>query len=103
MAAMARSEWPHEPVALLAADRRLGAREQLRIISGMIGVPMVEPEPRESLADAVVRLGGSRRLFIDMPSDPRLAEVGRASCRERVCQYVEISVGHVSLKKNKNE
>src|SRR3546814_8849074 len=34
---------------------------------------MVEPEPRESLADAVVRLGGSRRLFIDMPSDPRLA------------------------------
>lgn len=73
LAAMARSEWPHEPVALLAADRRLGAREQLRIISGMIGVPMVEPEPRESLADAVVRLGGSRRLFIDMPSDPRLA------------------------------
>src|SRR3546814_7957323 len=66
LAAMARSEWPHEPVALLAADRRLGAREQLRIISGMIGVPMVEPEPRESLADAVVRLGGSRRLFIDI-------------------------------------
>src|SRR3546814_11099138 len=39
----------------------------------MIGVPMVEPEPRASLADAVVRLGGSRRLFLDMPSDPRLA------------------------------
>src|SRR3546814_14180347 len=26
-------------------------------------------------------------------------ELGRASCRERVCQYVEISVGPVSLKK----
>src|SRR3546814_15017905 len=25
-------------------------------------------------------------------------EIGRASCRERVCQYVEISVGPVSLK-----
>lgn len=73
LAAMAKAEWPHEPMALLAADRRIGAREQLRLISEMIGVPMVEPGPRETLADAVVRLGGSRRLFIDMPSDPRLA------------------------------
>src|SRR3546814_14199571 len=29
------------------------------------------------------------------------AEIGRASCRERVCQYVEISVVGVSLKKTK--
>src|SRR3546814_15372189 len=28
-----------------------------------------------------------------------LAEIGRASCRERVCQYVSISVVAVSLKK----
>src|SRR3546814_19827383 len=28
-----------------------------------------------------------------------LIKIGRASCRERVCQYVEISVGAVSLKK----
>src|SRR3546814_14862055 len=28
-----------------------------------------------------------------------LNEIGRASCRERVCQYVEISVVAVSLKK----
>src|SRR3546814_11553003 len=26
-------------------------------------------------------------------------QIGRASCRERVCQYVSISVGAVSLKK----
>src|SRR3546814_18093549 len=36
----------------------------------------------------------------------RLPEIGRASCRERVCQYVEISVVAGSLKptqtKNKN-
>src|SRR3546814_12748253 len=31
----------------------------------------------------------------------RLFEIGRASCRERGCQYVEISVVAVSLKKNK--
>src|SRR3546814_16050692 len=30
------------------------------------------------------------------------SKIGRASCRERVCQYVYISVGAVSLKK-KNE
>src|SRR3546814_17655283 len=29
----------------------------------------------------------------------QLAEIGRASCRERVCQYVSISGGAVSLKK----
>src|SRR3546814_18545492 len=30
-------------------------------------------------------------------------EIGRASCRERVCQYVEISVVAVSLKKKKKK
>src|SRR3546814_17274606 len=30
------------------------------------------------------------------------AEIGRASCRERVCQYVSISVVAVSLKKKTN-
>src|SRR3546814_18093143 len=28
------------------------------------------------------------------------AKLGRATCRERVCQYVSISLGSVSLKKN---
>src|SRR3546814_16646276 len=32
---------------------------------------------------------------------PHFAEIGRASCRERVCKYVEIPVVAVSLK-NKN-
>src|SRR3546814_16501479 len=31
-----------------------------------------------------------------------IKEIGRASCRERVGQYVYISVGAVSLKKKKN-
>src|SRR3546814_18803964 len=30
-------------------------------------------------------------------------EIGRASCRERVCQYVSISVVAVSLKKKKQQ
>src|SRR3546814_13397342 len=31
------------------------------------------------------------------------SEIGRASCRERVCQYVSISVVHVALQKQKTE
>src|SRR3546814_18741887 len=31
----------------------------------------------------------------------KAVEIGRASCRERVCQYVKISVVAVSLKKKK--
>src|SRR3546814_14326283 len=30
-------------------------------------------------------------------------QIGRASCRDRVCQYVYISVGAVSLKKHNNK
>src|SRR3546814_14062152 len=33
---------------------------------------------------------------------PRQHEIGRASCRERVCPYVEILVVSVSLKKKKD-
>src|SRR3546814_15167398 len=39
------------------------------------------------------------------PADPAASpaddQIGRASCRERVCQYVEISGVAVSLKKHK--
>src|SRR3546814_12064705 len=33
----------------------------------------------------------------------RRVQIGRESCRERVCQYVSISVVAVSLKKKKNQ
>src|SRR3546814_18986982 len=35
----------------------------------------------------------------DRGDEERQPEIGRASCRERVCQYVSISVVAVSLKK----
>src|SRR3546814_17028705 len=47
----------------------------------------------------------SRFTFIERPQDRKadrtarhLAEIGRASCRERVCKYVEIPVVAGSLK-----
>src|SRR3546814_15623429 len=40
----------------------------------------------------------------DCPSAPlAVREIGRASCRERVCQYVEILVVAVPLKKKKQK
>src|SRR3546814_14071612 len=51
-------------------------------------------------------------LIIDLTAMPELEEgdwvtldyeIGRASCRERVCQYVSISVVAGSLKKKKEE
>src|SRR3546814_16998233 len=47
--------------------------------------PPLDPETREEMERA-----------------PRwqIPEIGRASCRERVCHYVSISVVAVSLKKN---
>src|SRR3546814_14722379 len=48
------------------------------------------------LRDERERSLGDRGSAYDHPT-----EIGRASCRERVCQYVEISVVAVSLKKKK--
>src|SRR3546814_11594146 len=45
---------------------------------------------------------GVARLALDLGPEPeRRGQIGRASCRERVCQYVSISVVAVSLKKKK--
>src|SRR3546814_20329814 len=43
------------------------------------------------------------RRYHDLPLRSRPAEIGRASCRERVCQYGTISVGAESVKKNRVE
>src|SRR3546814_14224797 len=45
--------------------------------------------------------GAGLRLLVSRLTRGR--EIGRASCRERVCQYVWISVVAVSVKKKKNQ
>src|SRR3546814_12067053 len=40
------------------------------------------------------------KIAVDMATE---GQIGRASCRERVCQYVEISVVAVSLKQKKKQ
>src|SRR3546814_17990268 len=49
-----------------------------------------EQEGRSALGHAV---------YFDAPARPARQQIGRASCRERVCQYVSISVVAVSFKK----
>src|SRR3546814_11853927 len=50
--------------------------------------------------------GGRRRMSTRTlpraPKPPQAIEIGRASCRERVCPYVSISVVAVSFKKKHN-
>src|SRR3546814_16734439 len=47
----------------------------------------------------LVRAGGKRVSILGM--DNIAAKIGRASCRERVCKYVYISVVAVTLQKKK--
>src|SRR3546814_18792636 len=54
--------------------------------------------------DALIGLRARMRLHVDELAVEKLArarEIGRASCRERVCQYVLISGVAVVLKQNK--
>src|SRR3546814_14400609 len=46
---------------------------------------------------AALKISGELERIGDYAKN--VAKIGRASCRERVCQYVEISVVAVSLKK----
>src|SRR3546814_8131057 len=65
-------------------------------------VAVVHPQARHLLR--AVGAAALRELVLVVRKDEVEAaavdEVGRAACRERVCQYVSISVFAVSLKKN---
>src|SRR3546814_18241001 len=66
------------------------------------GIGGLEPHELDDVlgADAAVGVEGHRAVGIEADVG---AEIGSASCRERVCQYVWISGVAVSLKKKKYE
>src|SRR3546814_11124895 len=85
----------HERHFVFADDR---AWHHLWLRTDRPGVPLANLILRDSLVglrhEAAVRFD---RWLGDGPGPPP-AEIGRASCRERVCQYVSNSVVAVSLK-----
>src|SRR3546814_12477099 len=63
---------------------------------------IVEAQHRPGMGDLGQGRGRRRAQSLRRRIRPhQLRKIGRASCRERVCQYVSISVVAVSLKKKK--
>src|SRR3546814_13203859 len=88
-------------------DERFGQRVFADLVEAR-GQPqhlgLVEPANADRLVERGPALGERAGLVHDPGVDPAAVfdQIGRASCRERVCQYVSISVVAVSLqKKNK--
>src|SRR3546814_13394202 len=79
----------------------LHPRDDRRDVGGHIGIALAP------IIDQRVELGREAGVGgVKPPHHPALLpdgsvqQIGRASCRERVCQYVKISVVAVSLNKN---
>src|SRR3546814_11291373 len=96
------SDWSSDVCSsdLLRAGGDRGSRAGLRrlVVLGTGARPGLRP--------GCGGLGADHRLpLCARPGDAAVdydGEIGRAACRERVCQYVLISVVAVSLKKNTN-
>src|SRR3546814_13511071 len=91
-------------------DPFTGEDNSADIDGGALGViadtlpPMAAPRP--DLPEGENPYAGleiSRNAPCPCGSGRKYQQIGRASCRERVCQYVYISVVAVSLKKKKNK
>src|SRR3546814_13767839 len=61
--------------------------------------PQTEPVEPAVWQDTVDQPAELREHWLGMKDTHQFFEIGRASCRERVCQYVMISVVAVPLKK----
>src|SRR3546814_17443292 len=97
---------------IIAVDR--GAAAEMVPVRGVQNIFVGPLRPRQHaddiarhlLGDAVVetqrRLDPGERNSLETLLLPRFAQqIGRASCRDRVCPYVWIAVVSVSLKKKK--
>src|SRR3546814_13995113 len=85
--ASSREQWSiriHEAVQRGPVDRRMRDKEKA---SRLVGRPEILP-------------GGVQSAVVEHSHEgPRIGETGGGSCRERVCQKVEVSVVGVFLKK----
>src|SRR3546814_12526959 len=84
------------------ASRGLGRAIALELAREGVAL-VVAARSRNDLAHVAAeaeRLGAPAVLAVEADLSVAAEQIGRASCRERVCQYVYISVVAVSLKQN---
>src|SRR3546814_14959565 len=95
--------WPRHAVGGIAVVGQ-GHGRQFRRSAENRGAARPRQRPGRAGQVEVSRLGPVARPIahtgLPQPQVTAFFEIGRASCRERVCQYVWISVVDVSLKKN---
>src|SRR3546814_11076593 len=94
------SDWSSDVCSSDLLDRR--TQQAIGILRGRRGADLDPRRVREPgfqiVAMLAARTEAETRHGANDDRDARL-QIGRASCRERVCQYVSISVVAVSLKK----
>src|SRR3546814_18634644 len=83
--------WAERPMALI--EEAIGALQA--------GIAQVMPDGFVQSLLAAGVLAGVGSVVVFLPQI--LIQIGRASCRERVCPYVLVSVVAVSLKKKKSQ
>src|SRR3546814_15740241 len=113
---LVRSERREEVPEYLSAARRggrsLSVGSRSRRAGGCVPFParsrpVIRSTPRfarlmfPALAAALVAIAPASAQ--DGPPRPSNKQLGRASCRERVCEAVELSVGPRSIKKKKTD
>src|SRR3546814_16999648 len=100
MTEVLEEELPGHPCGVLT-----GPNLAKEILAGHAAATVVAMEDN-TIAEAIKEVFSTDLFRVYTNNDVigcEVAEIGRASCRERVCTYVEISVVAVSLKKNKQE
>src|SRR3546814_13268210 len=80
-------------------DRHARAGAMLAAGPARVDQPTIDPTPGNTPAQKITVDAGMARHEGGAKASRECA-LGRASCRERVCQYVEFSVVAVILKKN---
>src|SRR3546814_14704936 len=99
------SDWSSDVCSsdLAEVERQRGIFEIVALVRERLGRTH-QAEQIDALGLAHARCGGALAAEHDDRVEPvlrRRLEIGRASCRESVCQYVLISLVDVCLKNNK--
>src|SRR3546814_16626103 len=105
---ISRSRWERPAVLALRACLRRRRKEVIRLLHRRLAPPGLSGRgvaPASLAVAAAVRAGPDEAeafaflVVEEVGVDRGVEEIGRASCRERGCQYVSISGVDVSLKK----